>query len=171
KGDRWPIIGSRPRSNRRARWRCTTGARASGSSTCCAWRTAATRATPTRTVRRHGIASCAPRGRSGFVDWRRGRWSQRWKRLSGCAPGTAADGRRGLALLAPGFFEYEWTSRGDLIMTLLRAVGELSRGDLPTRPGHAGWPTATPLAQCLGPCRVELALAPVPQAEVERGDV
>jgi len=84
---------------------------------------------------------------------------------------AAADGRRGLALLAPGFFEYEWTSRGDLIMTLLRAVGELSRGDLPTRPGHAGWPTATPLAQCLGPCRVELALAPVPQAEVERGDV
>jgi len=84
---------------------------------------------------------------------------------------AAADGRRGLALLAPGFFEYEWTSRGDLIMTLLRAVGELSRGDLPTRPGHAGWPTATPLAQCLGPCRVELALAPVSQAEVERGDV
>jgi len=84
---------------------------------------------------------------------------------------AAADGRRGLAVLAPGFFEYEWTRRGDLVVTLLRAVGELSRGDLPTRPGHAGWPTATPLAQCLGPCRVELALAPVSQAEVERGDV
>src|SRR5438094_554687 len=84
---------------------------------------------------------------------------------------AAADGRRGLALLTPGFFEYEWTRRGDLVLTLLRAVGELSRGDLPTRPGHAGWPTATPLAQCLGTSRVELAIAPVSQAEVERGDV
>src|SRR5204862_4017601 len=55
---------------------------------------------------------------------------------------AVADGRRGLALLAPGFFEYEWTRRGDLVLTLPRCVGELSRGDLPTRPGHAGWPTA-----------------------------
>src|SRR6266480_4297203 len=84
---------------------------------------------------------------------------------------AVADGRRGLALLAPGFFEYEWTRHGDLILTLLRSVGELSRGDLPTRPGHAGWPTATPLAQCLGTSRVELAIVPVSHAEVERGDV
>jgi alpha-mannosidase len=84
---------------------------------------------------------------------------------------AAAAGARGLALLAPGFFEYEWTGRGDLLVTLLRAVGELSRGDLPTRPGHAGWPTATPLAQCPGTSRVELALVPVSQGEVERGDV
>ena len=84
---------------------------------------------------------------------------------------AAADGRRGLALLGPGFFEYEWTRRGDLVLTLLRSVGELSRGDLPTRPGHAGWPTATPLAQCLGTSRVELAIAPVSQTDVERGDM
>jgi alpha-mannosidase len=84
---------------------------------------------------------------------------------------AAASGPRGLALLAPAFFEYEWTSRGDLLLTLLRAVGELSRGDLPTRPGHAGWPTPTPLAQCPGVSRVELALVPVSEAEVERGDV
>jgi mannosylglycerate hydrolase len=83
---------------------------------------------------------------------------------------AAAAGRRGLALLAPGFFEYEWTAGGELVMTLLRAVGELSRGDLPTRPGHAGWPVATPLAQCPGTSRVELALVPVGQADVERGD-
>src|SRR5207302_309911 len=57
---------------------------------------------------------------------------------------AAASGPRGLALLAPEFFEYEWTPDGDLLFTLLRSVGELSRGDLPTRPGHAGWPTATP---------------------------
>jgi mannosylglycerate hydrolase len=84
---------------------------------------------------------------------------------------AAASGTRGLALVAPGFFEYEWTSGGDLLMTLLRAVGELSRDDLPTRPGHAGWPTPTPLAQCLGPSRIEVAVVPVSQTEVERGDV
>jgi 2-O-(6-phospho-alpha-D-mannosyl)-D-glycerate hydrolase len=83
---------------------------------------------------------------------------------------AAAAGRRGLALLAPGFFEYEWTVRGELVATLLRAVGELSRGDLPTRPGHAGWPVATPLAQCLGTSRVELALVPVSQSEVDGGE-
>jgi alpha-mannosidase len=84
---------------------------------------------------------------------------------------AAASGPRGIALLTPGFFEYEWTPGGDLLHTLLRSVGELSRGDLPTRPGHAGWPTATPLAQCPGHSRVDLALAPVSQAELERGDV
>src|SRR5207253_597325 len=84
---------------------------------------------------------------------------------------AAADGRRGVALLAPGFFEYQWTRYGDLVLTLLRSVGELSRGDLPTRPGHAGWPIATPEAQCLGTSRVELAIVPVSHAEVERGDV
>ena len=84
---------------------------------------------------------------------------------------AAASGPRGLALLVPGFFEYEWTPGGDLLLTLLRSVGELSRGNLPTRPGHAGWPTATPLAQCPGHSRIDLALAPVSQAELERGDV
>lgn len=84
---------------------------------------------------------------------------------------AAADGTRGITLLAPGFFEYEWTPDGDLLVTLLRAVGELSRGDLPTRPGHAGWPTPTPLAQCVGATRVELALCPVAQADLERADV
>jgi len=76
---------------------------------------------------------------------------------------------RGLALLTPGFFEYELQVNGDLLMTLLRSVGQLSREDLPTRPGHAGWPTPTPEAQCLGQDRVQLALAPVTQAEVEQG--
>ena len=84
---------------------------------------------------------------------------------------AAASGARGLAVFAPGFFEYEWTRRGDLVLTLLRAVGELSRGDLPTRPGHAAWPTHTPLAQSPGVSRIELAVAPVSRAEVERGDV
>src|SRR5207247_9622888 len=84
---------------------------------------------------------------------------------------AAARGQRGRALLAPGFFEYEWTAGGDLVMTLVRAVGELSRAELPARPGHAGWPMPTPLAQCPGTSRVELAVAPVSEAEIERGDV
>ncbi len=74
---------------------------------------------------------------------------------------AAAAGRRGLAIFAPGFFEYEWTAGGDLIVTLLRSVGELSKADLPSRPGHAGWPVAIPLAQCLGRDTVELGLAPI----------
>jgi alpha-mannosidase len=84
---------------------------------------------------------------------------------------TAARGGRGLALLAPAFFEYEWTAKGDLLVTLLRSVGDLSRGDLPTRPGHAGWPTPIPGAQCLGKTRIDLGIAPVSAGEVERGDV
>jgi alpha-mannosidase len=67
----------------------------------------------------------------------------------------------GLAVLAPGFFEYEHETGGDLLLTLLRCVGQLSRDDLPPRPGHAGWPTPTPGAQCLGRERIQLALAPV----------
>ena len=74
----------------------------------------------------------------------------------------------GLAVLAPGFFEYEHESGGDLLVTILRCVGQLSRGDLPTRPGHAGWPTPTPGAQCLGRERIQLALAAVEAGEVER---
>ena len=81
------------------------------------------------------------------------------------APGDADEA---LAVLAPGFFEYELEQGGDLLVTLLRCVGQLSREDLPTRPGHAGWPTPTPGAQCLGRERVQLALAPVAAADLER---
>jgi mannosylglycerate hydrolase len=80
-----------------------------------------------------------------------------------------AGGGGGLAILTPGFFEYEGDSAGDLVVTLLRCVGQLSREDLPTRPGHAGWPTATPGAQCIGRERLQLALAPVTAEEVAHG--
>jgi alpha-mannosidase len=82
---------------------------------------------------------------------------------------AVADGDRGLAVLAPGFFEYELGANGDLRVTLLRAVGQLSRDNLPTRPGHAGWPTATPSAQCLGPDRLQLAILPVEAADLWAG--
>ncbi len=74
---------------------------------------------------------------------------------------AVAGDTRGLALFAPGFFEYEHTGDGDLLFTALRAVGQLSRADLSTRPGHAGWPTDTPLAQCRGLDRFQVALRPL----------
>jgi hypothetical protein len=82
-----------------------------------------------------------------------------------------AAGSRGLAVFTPGFFEYELEPNGDFLITLLRAVGELSRADLPTRPGHAGWPVATPLAQCHGTERLQLAIAPITQTELASGTV
>jgi alpha-mannosidase len=48
-----------------------------------------------------------------------------------------------------------------IAITLIRAVGDLSRDDLATRPsGHAGPPVKTPGAQCLGTHRFELAFEP-----------
>jgi alpha-mannosidase len=80
---------------------------------------------------------------------------------------ACARGARGLALFAPGFFEYEWTARGELLVTLLRCVGELSRPDLPTRPGHAGWPTTIPDAQCPGVESIDLGLAVVKEGDLD----
>jgi len=64
----------------------------------------------------------------------------------------------GATLYSDGLAEYEATKTGELYITLLRAVGELSRNDLPERPGHAGWPGSTPKAQCLGPFSARFAL-------------
>ncbi|HEX2218700.1 MAG TPA: glycosyl hydrolase-related protein [Gemmatimonadales bacterium] len=80
---------------------------------------------------------------------------------------VAAVGEHALAVLAPGFFEYELEPGGDLLVTLLRCVGQLSREDLPTRPGNAGWPVATPGAQCICRERIQLALAPVRESDLE----
>ena len=82
---------------------------------------------------------------------------------------SAAAGSRGLAIFTPGFFEYELEPGGDLLVTVLRAIGELSRGRLPTRPGHAGWPVATPLAQCQGLDRFQLGIGPVTEEELKSG--
>jgi alpha-mannosidase len=64
----------------------------------------------------------------------------------------------GATLISDGLAEYEATDDGAIIVTLLRAVGELSRNDLPERPGHAGWPAPTPGAQCLRPFEGRFAL-------------
>ena len=74
-----------------------------------------------------------------------------------------SDGQHGIAVLNRGLPEYEADigPRGtDLCVTLLRCVGWLSRDDLAARPQGAGPALSAPGAQCLGPHRFELALAP-----------
>jgi len=76
---------------------------------------------------------------------------------------SVEDRKAGIAILAHGLYEYEAT-RGSagvtLAVTLLRAVGWLSRPDLTTRPGNAGPQYSTPEAQCPGPQRFRYAIMP-----------
>jgi alpha-mannosidase len=65
---------------------------------------------------------------------------------------------RGATLYSDGLAEYEATEDGTLFVTLVRAVGALSRRHLPERPGHAGWPAPTPGAQSLRPFAARFAL-------------
>ncbi len=82
---------------------------------------------------------------------------------------TLEDGHRGVTLLSDGLAEYEAYPDGALAVTLVRAVGELSRADLPERPGHAGWPVATPGAQSQGPFEARFAvLAHGPSSDAQR---
>jgi mannosylglycerate hydrolase len=64
----------------------------------------------------------------------------------------------GLAVVAPGLPEAEVRPDGTIALTLLRAVGWLSRHDLRTRPGPAGPQLAAPGAQCPGALEAELRL-------------
>ena len=66
----------------------------------------------------------------------------------------------GVTLISDGLGEYEVTGDGAIAVTLVRAVGALSRNDLPERPGHAGWPVPTPAAQCMGHYRAAFAVLP-----------
>jgi mannosylglycerate hydrolase len=63
---------------------------------------------------------------------------------------TLASPHRGATVYSDGLGEYESLGDGTVAITLFRAVGELSRNDLPERPGHAGWPAPTPEAQQQG---------------------
>jgi alpha-mannosidase len=64
----------------------------------------------------------------------------------------------GCTVFSDGLAEYEARDDGSVAITLVRAVGELSRNDLPERPGHAGWPAPTPKAQCIGPFEAAFAV-------------
>lgn len=68
------------------------------------------------------------------------------------------DEANGCTVFSDGLAEYESRDDGGVAVTLVRSVGELSKSDLPERPGHAGWPAPTPAAQCRGPFAATLAL-------------
>ena len=68
-------------------------------------------------------------------------------------------GKAGATIFSDGLAEYESHDDGTVDVTLVRAVGALSRSDLPERPGNAGWPADTPAAQSLGPFAAEFAVA------------
>ncbi|MEX0785301.1 MAG: glycosyl hydrolase-related protein [Dehalococcoidia bacterium] len=73
------------------------------------------------------------------------------------------DGRGGLLIANRGLPEYEVldTRAGATIaLTLLRAVGWLSRNDFPSRKGHAGPPLATPAGQEPGRHVFEYSIIP-----------
>ena len=87
----------------------------------------------------------------------------------------AGDARGGVTVMSSGLAEYEIVaepnegSRNTIALTLIRAVGDLSRDDLVTRPsGHAGPSVSTPGAQCLGVHRFRIGIAPrsIPPAAV-----
>ncbi|HET9849638.1 MAG TPA: glycoside hydrolase family 38 C-terminal domain-containing protein [Candidatus Dormibacteraeota bacterium] len=71
-----------------------------------------------------------------------------------------SDGHVGMTLITDGLHEYEVLpgDQPELALTLLRAVGWLSRDDLTTRTGHAGPGIATPGAQQLGQHRYRYSL-------------
>lgn len=71
---------------------------------------------------------------------------------------SLADAHAGATVISDGLAEYEATAEGAVAITLVRAVGALSRNDLPERPGHAGWPVDTPRAQSLHRFRARVAL-------------
>lgn len=63
------------------------------------------------------------------------------------------DENKGIAIFTRGLHEYELSldKPGQIGITLLRGIGQLSESNLKTRPGgDAGWKNETPDAQCLG---------------------
>jgi mannosylglycerate hydrolase len=73
---------------------------------------------------------------------------------------SASDGRRGLTIANRGLPEFSCSPDGVLAVTLLRAVGWLSRADLRSRAGEAGPAIPTPEAQVLGPVEARYSIAP-----------
>ena len=74
-----------------------------------------------------------------------------------------SDGKRGLCIVTKGLHEYEVREGKngiEIVFTLMRCVGWLSREDLLTRPGRAGPYIKTPDAQCLGTRSFELSIIP-----------
>ena len=66
----------------------------------------------------------------------------------------------GASVLLTRTVEYELLEDGEMAITLLRAIGLLSRNVHPYRDDPAGPQLETPTAQCLGPAEVSLAVMP-----------
>ena len=74
---------------------------------------------------------------------------------------TVEDESAGATVISDGLPEYELKQNGVLALTLLRCVGELSRGNLMMRPGgYGGWLNSTPEAQCPGTHHFRYAFLP-----------
>jgi mannosylglycerate hydrolase len=73
---------------------------------------------------------------------------------------SVSQGGEGFTLINRGLPEYELTEQGTFALTLVRSVGWLSRGDMLTRPGHAGPGLETPEAQCQREFDWEYAILP-----------
>ena len=82
----------------------------------------------------------------------------------GTHPVAAITTAGAIALGGLGLHEIERTPDGALLLTLFRAVGWMSKGDLSTRPGHAGYNVQTPDAQGVGHLRFRYAIAVGPDA-------
>jgi hypothetical protein len=67
---------------------------------------------------------------------------------------------RGFTIANRGLHEVSARPSGELVLTLLRSIGYLSRDDLVTRVGGAGPCIPTPEAQMLGPVRAEYSIIP-----------
>jgi membrane-associated phospholipid phosphatase len=107
--------------------------------------------TGTRALTHHAGAAFALLERSNRFEIRR-KWIEA-PTAEACLHDVVAvkGATRGLAVGVDGLREYSVLHDGGTIaITLLRAVGFLSRGDLPERRGHAGPELATPSAECLG---------------------
>lgn len=73
------------------------------------------------------------------------------------------DAHKKVSLIADGLPEYElrYNSQGTLLLTLLRCVAELGRGEIVMRPGgRGGWKNSTPDAQCQGMHRFDYVFMP-----------
>jgi alpha-mannosidase len=73
----------------------------------------------------------------------------------------------GFAVGGPGLHEVERAPDGGILLTLFRAVGWMSKGDLSTRPGHAGYNVQTPDGQGLGHLHFRYTIAVGPDAARE----
>jgi mannosylglycerate hydrolase len=114
---------------------------------------------------RHPLSSVMADGPFGPVErspWAVRRHPKDIEAPDPCAPMqryvSIAGVKDALTVFSDGLPQYEAKADGTLFVTLLRAFTQLSRRDLPERPGHAGWPTSTPEGACLGPVHARLAV-------------